>query len=151
MEMLIDTVEAKLGVFGYGKLQDLLTLWGLLDREGITREDVTEYVAAKLDAIARAEKWNTLMAERKAEADKVAATFCPECGNKMNLYPVEGDNPQGYKSRFICEKSRCKGCSKDDADYAQDCLYEILSTRSVQEIQEEMKDKLIKHFGVGGN
>ena len=64
----------------------------------------------------------------------------------MNIYPIEEENLGGYKSRFICEKNRCKGCKKDDADYKKQCLFELLSKESVLEIRHAIERKLEKYF-----
>ena len=63
-------------VYGYGKIQDLLTLYTELEQNGYTMDDLTALVEARQIAMKRREKLRT------------PSPDCPECGKPINFDPV---------------------------------------------------------------
>jgi len=100
-------IEAIADVFGMGRIQDLLTLLGLLMENGHSVADLQRYMEERMAG--RAAFRRDLEAFEKAFAAK--AKHCPACGAAMNLAPVNtGPRDRvdgGYQSQWICPHSAC--------------------------------------------
>jgi hypothetical protein len=108
MELLMQkSMEDIAGVFGMGRIQDLLTLLTLLEENGHTLEDLHYYREARMAA--NAARRQMMEDFQKAFAER--ARRCPACGAVMHLVPVNsGPRDQvggGYRSQWICPDSHC--------------------------------------------
>lgn len=101
------SLETIAEVFGFGRIQDLLTLLDLLAANGYSLEDLTRYRDERIaDRVARQKEQEAFL-----EAFTRRAKRCPECGAAMNLAPVNaGPRDQvggGYQSQWICPNGEC--------------------------------------------
>jgi len=137
--LMMELNESKLKVFSYGLLQDMVTLWKLMDRENITREEVETFVAS---VNKNAQLSLKLKNVTKEQAEKITALQqkCPECGSKLNLIPITAENETGNRSVWRC--SKCKGCSKKYTKTEKECTYERFDKRELKEIVDDYNNQV---------
>lgn len=127
--MLIERLERVVEVFGLGKVQDVLTFLDYLQKEGVSVQDVRDYMAECAMDHARARM--TTRAKRLREWEQKAPK-CPECGmplrlREITLSPGRG-NENAYRSEWYCPGAQC--------------IYEAYSTMPALE--------QIKKYGLNG-
>ncbi len=101
--------------FGFGKLQDIITLKKHLEKHEYTIDDVECYVQWKKDAILKAQEEQMKKHKEKVKPSKDALTKvlpkCPQCNALLEIIPVrvkEGrQNVHGYKSVLRCFNGDC--------------------------------------------
>ena len=100
-------IKTNLTVFGNGLLQDALTLSIVMNANGITFQDIKDYL--------------DLQRQEILIREKIFRKECPECGGTMQLAPVnttKGDQTgEGSKSVWTCES----------------CLHQVYNRYSIQE------------------
>jgi hypothetical protein len=103
----IGKFEEKMAAFNFADHQKILTYHKTLERNGLTLEDVKEYVNFKRVEFAEME---AIMSKHNQDLEKILP-ICPECGSKMGLRIVsrpEGpSNIHGWKSCLECTGENC--------------------------------------------
>jgi hypothetical protein len=103
-------IEQLVSAFGFGQLQDYITLSGVLTEAAITIEDLTAYVNAVKGELEKAWDVNETM------------PACPVCGEKLGSQaittPQGRANINGFKSLWFC--------------LSEDCTYEKYSSDDVK-------------------
>ena len=108
---IVSDIEYKLRVFGFGLLQDLISLTGVLEREGISLEEVKEYVEERQRQLKE-----TKLAMQKAN-EKVRQQWekntrrCPTCVMPLMARSItikKGKaNIKGYTCHWFCQEENC--------------------------------------------
>ena len=98
-------------MFGFAKLQDLVTLFSILEREGISIDNVKEFVR---QTILMEQRYKTKMEKRSREIDKIwrkNTRRCPICKEPLYLSPIRipkgKANVNGYTCRWYCSGEKC--------------------------------------------
>jgi len=119
-EKKIEEIGRKLSVFSFGRLQELVTLFGVLEREGISFEDVKEFVASSLELYeVKQARFERMARERKNLWDK-RTRKCPSCKKPLALRPITTPrgrgNVEGYTCLWYCLEEDCtfEEYSKED-------------------------------------
>ena len=121
-------IGVKLSVFGFGKLQELVTLSKFLEKEGITLEDVKSYVKYVKKSYELAEKKHIKVAEMQMKKWNKEAPRCPICKNPLGLKKVREkkgkSNVKGYTCLWFCKE--------------EDCVYEKYSYENFREVYQKI-------------
>ena len=128
-EKRVEEIRQKLSVFSFPRLQELVTLSNLLEKENISLKEIKEFINSFLEL----QEINRLRFDSEREKQKKfwkkITKKCPECGKPLDLAPVgcsKGKaNKFGYKSYWSCS--------------GEDCLYDKYTTREFKEIIEELR------------
>ena len=104
-------IEYKLRVFGFGLLQDLVSLVGVLEREEISFEDVKQYIKDRQTQLKEA---NLSMQKANKEARErweKNTRRCPTCMKPLALRPINAPkgkgNREGYTCHWFCLGEKC--------------------------------------------
>jgi len=96
MDLLRD-METILRAFDLKRLQELAVLYRVIQKEGISMEEVLDY----LDGLARKEVARRVLLHRK----------CPKCGSLLHSRRIVAEkgrgNVFGYKTHFYCSSDLC--------------------------------------------
>ena len=104
-------IKKKTEVFGFGKLQDLVTLWNLLEERGVSFEELQEYLKLR-----RKEQRNTVSLGREAYEKTLKrwserTRKCPNCKKPLMARgistPKGKANREGYTCHWCCEEENC--------------------------------------------
>jgi len=106
-----EKIETKLSVFGFGGLQNLVTLFNILERENISINDVRQFIAF---ALKRREEneigFQKMIAKRDKEMRKLAGN-CPKCKTPLRIRTIHSPkgkaNVYGYRSHYFCGNEEC--------------------------------------------
>lgn len=110
-EKQIEEIAKKLAVFDFGRLQELLTLFGVLEREELTLKDVRKFVeAVKELQKTREAAFNKFNKEREKLWNK-GTRRCPDCMKPLALRsittPKGKANREGYTCHWFCLDEKC--------------------------------------------
>jgi len=107
-----EDIVRKLKVFGFGKLQDLITLFEVLKREGISIEKVEEFVEFTLEAERVHRNRMKKYKENIQEQWNKNTRKCPVCKNPLFFSSVKtpkgSANVKGYTCLWHCSSEECK-------------------------------------------
>jgi hypothetical protein len=111
IEERIKEIRLKLAVFDFGRLQELLTLFSVLEREELTLEDVREFIeAVKELQKAREATFNKFNKDRERLWNK-GTRRCPTCAKPLMLRPINTPkgkaNREGYTCHWFCLDEKC--------------------------------------------
>ena len=104
-------LDRKLQVFGFDGLQNLITLFNILEREGISIEEVKEFVASSERAIEvdRDRMKKKTLAMRKLWEENTRR--CPTCMKPLRVrgitIPKGKGNLKGYTCHWFCQEESC--------------------------------------------
>lgn len=119
-----EEIEKKTDVFGFGKLQGLITLYALLKKEKISLKELQEYLKQKRTLNIAKEDEQRMAFKEAEELWEANAKRCPECGRALMLRPVSHlqgkSNIQGHQSHWYC--------------IAEDCIHEEYSKVPYKEL-----------------
>ena len=107
----IERVSRKLAVFDFKRLQELVTLFKVLEREKLSLEDVKDYIKNfyEMRKIQRA-KYDALAEARQKLWDKNARK-CPNCEKPLMArrvgIPKGKANIKGYTCHWFCPSEKC--------------------------------------------
>lgn len=110
-------IEKQLQVFGFGKIQDFITMFNVMKLNNITINDVREYI----EYIKKMTKEKAAKIKLAQEAWVKKAKKCPECNTPMQL--TQGDDND---SIWACMK----------------CRFSIYNKQNVKEILKELGVKV---------
>ena len=121
-------VKEKLKVFGFGQLQNLVTLFSILRREEISIEDVEEYVLhVKMAEKAYTEEFT----KRAKETERIwnkNTRRCPDCTKPLMLRAIKiprgKENVKGYTCHWFCQ--------------GEDCTFEEYAYEDFQELYKKI-------------
>ena len=110
-EKKIREIEKKLEVFGFGKLQDLITLYSVLQRENITFVELKKYVEKTKKINLKVITERKKVFERMKEKWERKGKRCPVCAGSLFLravnIPKGKANRKGYTCHWFCPKEDC--------------------------------------------
>ena len=104
-------LDRTLRVFGFDGLQNLITLFNLLEREGISIEEVREFVASseRVIEIDREKMKKKTLAMRKLWEKNTRR--CPTCMKPLVVRPINipkgKRNVKGYTCHWYCQEENC--------------------------------------------
>jgi hypothetical protein len=103
----VEIFEQKMAAFTFADHQKILTYHKTLERNGLTLQDVIDFVDFKRKEFAELE---AIRAKHKDDLEKMLPV-CSECGGKMLLRgvnrPKGPSNIHGWKSCFECMSETC--------------------------------------------
>lgn len=112
-----EEIKKNTEVFGFGKLQDLMTLYVVLRKEKISLRELEDYLKYKQRVEKQREEEASRSLKEVSERWNRNAKRCPLCNRVLNLRPITEPvgrlNVQGYKSHWYC--------------LTEDCIYEEYS------------------------
>lgn len=104
-------IRRKLAVFGQGKLQDLVTLYDLLQGSDITLEDVKDYVEYTKEAFRQQSLKQAKMLKKREGVWNKNTRRCPTCGGPLAArairVPRGKGNVKGYTCHWFCQGEEC--------------------------------------------
>ena len=115
-----EEIATKLSVFGFGKLQSLITLNNMLEREGISLEAVKAYIKWTQDTRDAYEEKMKKVVEKNTEMWNKNTRKCPLCKKPLLLRAVRiprgKGNVKGYTCHWFCSSEEClfEEYSKED-------------------------------------
>jgi len=110
-EKRVEEIRQKLSVFSFPRLQELLTLFNLLEREKISLEDVREFITSfqELQETRRV-TFDRIGKEREKKWNK-GTRRCPTCMRPLALRPINVPkgkaNREGYTCHWFCLDEKC--------------------------------------------
>lgn len=113
MGMLMDReeVEKKLAVFGLRGLQDFITLFDILEREGISIKDVRNFMLFVKEGQERRKADIVKITEKRMERWNKNTRRCPTCMMPLMARPINiptgKGNREGYTSHWYCQEESC--------------------------------------------
>ena len=127
-------LESILAAFKQGNIQDALTMMDLISAHGYSLDDLRDHVEnLRASMIAKAKTESSML---RAFIDK--APRCGECGQPMNLFPVNSgprDQVGGdWKSQWVCM------CG--EAVYNTESPAEVLEALGITQTAEKPNDDL---------
>lgn len=103
--------EAKLAVFGFGGLQNLVTLFDLLEKENISIGDVRNYVVSTVRRTEEKEATFQRMRKKQEERWTKGTRRCPTCMRPLALrainIPKGKANREGHTCHWFCIEETC--------------------------------------------
>ena len=107
----IAEIGRKLTVFNFAKLQDLVTLSILLEREEISLEQLKEYLATVREFNAKAVKEREKIFKEREERWLAGTRRCPTCMKPLALRAINilkgKGNREGYTCHWFCQDDNC--------------------------------------------
>ena len=117
MDMLMNLIEEKFKVFGFGKIQDFVTMLDIMKKYGISEDNIRNYVKEKIQEIKAKDKKIRDGSRKFQEIWQKKAKRCPHCDIPMRLTPGDSND-----SMWTCMK----------------CRHGAYDSRNPQEIIKEM-------------
>lgn len=106
-----DNINRKLSVFGFDGLQNLITLFDILQRENISIKEIRKFVKSSISVR------ETSIAKRIKEMDRVTKLWnkntrhCPTCMKPLMVrsvtIPKGKGNLKGYTCHWFCQQEDC--------------------------------------------
>ena len=128
--------------FGPGKWQDFLNQMRYLEAHGLSPSDVGNQLRLYKDKKLNWQIEQIQAAEKRRKTLEAKLLKCPECGQFMQVYPVNSDpkkrdrvlsgDGKEYNSMWLCGTS-CSG---------KGCLYEEYSFLTVQEEIKKISQRI---------
>ena len=107
----VEEIGKKLQVFSFDGLQNLITLFDVLQREEISVEDVKEFVAFSVKAREAKEANFRRRNEEMERMWKKNSRPCPLCGMPLALRPINipkgKADVKGYTCHWFCPSEEC--------------------------------------------
>ena len=107
----IEGIGRKLSIFNFGKLQDLVTLFDILEREELSLEDVKEFIASSLENYRVTQARFQQMSEEREKLWKKNTRKCPTCMMPLMARPITipkgKGNREGYTCHWFCQEEKC--------------------------------------------
>ena len=107
----LEEIGRKLTVFNFGKLQELVTLFNVLEREEISFEKLKSFIKTSLENQSFQEAEYRAAFEYRERQWSKNAPKCPVCKVSLGLYRIrepEGKgNVYGYTCLWYCPDEEC--------------------------------------------
>jgi len=110
-EKRIKEIREKLAVFSFPRLQELLTLSSLLEKESIPLEEVREFISSYLELQeTRRVVFEKINKEKERKWNKNTRR-CPLCKMPLSFRPITvpkgKGNVNGYTCLWYCQEENC--------------------------------------------
>jgi len=104
-------IQRKLAVFDFGRLQELLTLFDVLEREGLELEDVKDFIASSIAAQVAFQERLEKVGKKRTEMWNKNTRKCPTCDAPLvarSITTKKGkQNVKGYTCHWFCQEENC--------------------------------------------
>ena len=108
---MLEEVRRKLAVFDFGRLQELLTLSDLLEREGLSFEIVRDFISSSIKAQQIFHERLEKMARERQERWDKGTRRCPTCNAPLVARAITlekgKENVKGYTCHWFCKEESC--------------------------------------------
>jgi len=98
----LEEINRKLTVFSFGRLQELVTLFEVLDREGISLEKLKSFIKSSLERQKFQEAEYRAAFEYGERQWIKNAPKCPICKSSLRLYKIREPEGKGNLHGFTC-------------------------------------------------
>ncbi len=98
---MMNLIEEKFKVFGFGKIQDLVTMLDIMHKHGISENDIRSYVKEKIENVRERDRKIRGKNKKFQEIWQKKAKRCPHCDIPMRLTPGDSND-----SMWTCMKCR---------------------------------------------
>lgn len=122
-------IQEKLKFFSFGMLQDLRTLLGKMEKEGVSVPEFKKYMKVRVKEGARLYRELRKDGEKRRKEWEKITRKCPQCKKPLYLRAIktpEGKaNVKGWKSLWYC--------------ISEECTFEEYSKRKTADIIEDLR------------